>query len=204
MKLTITRHGQSLANTLHVISNRDLPHPLTPFGRLQAEALAFRLSDKGITRIYASPVTRAAETAEIVSGLLSVPVTTTDALREYDCGVLEGRGDEEAWALHEQFIVDWLSRQRRDEAPEGGESFHDIKNRLVPFIESLVKEYGSHDENLLLVTHGGILLLGLPHVLTNVDFTKARSLPLDNTIIIVAEFSQGKLVCRSWGDHVLL
>ena len=203
MKLTITRHGESLANILHIISNRDLLHPLTPYGRLQAEALAFRLSDKGITRIYASPVTRAAETAEIVGGILSVPVTTADALREYDCGVLEGRGDEEAWALHEQFIVDWLSGHRRDGAPAGGESFHDIKNRLVPFIESLVKEYGSHDENLLLVTHGGILLLGLPHVLTNVDFTKARSLPIDNTIIIEAILTEQRLVCLSWGDQVL-
>lgn len=203
MKLTITRHGESLANSLHIISNRDLPHPLTPYGRLQAEALAFRLFDKAITRIYASPVTRAAETAEIVGGILSVPVTTSNALREYDCGVLEGRGDEEAWAQHEQFIVDWLSGHRRDEAPEGGESFHDIKNRLVPFIETLVKEYGSSDENLLLVTHGGILLLGLPHVLTNVDFTKARNLPLDNTIVIEAILSEQRLVCLSWGDQVL-
>jgi probable phosphoglycerate mutase len=203
MKLTIARHGESLANTLHIISNRDQPHPLTPYGRLQAEALAFRLSDKGLTRIYASPVTRAAETAEIVGGFLSIPVTTADALREYDCGVLEGRGDEEAWALHEQFIVDWLSGHRRDEAPEGGESFHDIKNRLVPFVESLVNDYGGSDENLLLVTHGGILLLGLPHVLTNVDFTKARSLPLDNTIIIETKLTEQGLLCLSWGDQAL-
>ena len=54
-----------------------------------------------------------------------------------------------------------------------------------------------------MVTHGGILLLGLPHVLTNVDFTKARSLPIDNTIIIEAILTEQRLVCLSWGDQVL-
>jgi broad specificity phosphatase PhoE len=204
MKLFFTRHGESLANTLHTISNRDLPHPLTPKGQEQARALATSLMDKGISRIYASPVPRAAETAEIVSGILSAPMTITDALREYDCGFLEGRGDEEAWIIHQQFIRDWLAGRRREECPPGGETFIDIRNRFVPFIENLVKNFGGSDENLLLVTHGGMLLQGLPHVLTNVDFPIARTLPLDNTIIITVEPSQDGLVCRAWGDQVLV
>lgn len=202
MKLTITRHGESLANTLHIISNRDLPHPLTPYGRLQAETLAFRLIDKGITRIFTSPVQRAAETAEIAGEILSLPVTQSNALREYDCGNLEGREDTDAWQTHEHFIVEWLAGRRRDESPPGGETFNDIRNRFVPFIENLTREYGRTEEVVLLVTHGGILLLGLPHILSNVDFLKARTLPLDNTTIIEAEYSQGELVCRSWGDQV--
>jgi broad specificity phosphatase PhoE len=36
MKLYVTRHGESEANILHIISNRDLPHPLTKKGSLQA------------------------------------------------------------------------------------------------------------------------------------------------------------------------
>jgi probable phosphoglycerate mutase len=203
MKLYFARHGESLANTLHIISNRDLPHPLTLKGQDQARALAARLRDKSITRIYASPVPRAAETAAIIGGMLSMPVTTSDALHEYDCGLLEGRGDTEAWDLHEQFIVDWLNGNRRDECPLGGESFEEIRDRFVRFIDSLVKDFGGSDENLLLVTHGGMLLLGLPHVLTNVDFPTARSLPLDNTIVITAEPTQGGLLCRAWGDKVL-
>lgn len=203
MKLTLTRHGESLANTMHIISNRDLPHPLTQKGREQARELASRLLDRGITRIYASPVPRAAETAEIVGGILSIPVTTADALREYDCGALEGRGDAEAWALHKQFIVDWLAGQQRDECPQGGETFEDIRNRIVPFIESLVKDFGDSDENLMLVTHGGILLFGLPFILANADHKKARSLPLDNTTIIEVELVEGNLVCLSWGDQVM-
>jgi broad specificity phosphatase PhoE len=204
MKLYFTRHGESLANTLHIISNRDLPHPLTEKGRERAKVLATRLIKRGITRIYASPVPRAAETALIAGGILSLPVTTTDALREYDCGVLEGRGDEEAWAIHQQFMRDWLAGRRRDQCPPGGETFEDLRDRFVPFIESLVKDFAGSDENLLLVTHGGMHLLALPHVLTNMDFQKARSLPLDNNIVIATEPSQGRLICRAWGDQVLV
>jgi hypothetical protein len=36
-----------------------------------------------------------------------------------------------------------------------------------------------------------------------VDFPIARTLPLDNTIIITVEPSQDGLVCQAWGDRVL-
>ena len=45
MRLYFVRHGQSEANVLRVISNRDLPHHLTDMGRQQAEALARSLAD---------------------------------------------------------------------------------------------------------------------------------------------------------------
>jgi hypothetical protein len=32
MKILFTRHGESITNTLHIISNHDLPHPLTGKG----------------------------------------------------------------------------------------------------------------------------------------------------------------------------
>ena len=203
MKLTFTRHGESLANTLNIISNRDLPHPLTPKGREQAAALASRLRGRGITRVYTSPILRALETAEIVAKSLNQSVQIANALREYDCSILEGRGDAEAWELHERTIADWLAARRRDDCPEGGETFKDIRDRFVPFIESLVEDIGDSDEHLLLVTHGGILLLGLPHVLTNVSFDKARSLPFENTFLIEAEQTQRGLICRVWGERAL-
>jgi broad specificity phosphatase PhoE len=203
MKLYFTRHGESLANTLHVISNRELPHPLTAKGREQATMLASRVKDKNIARIYASPVPRAKETAEIISKTLNVPLEISDALREYDCGVLEGRGDREAWNLHRKYLEDWLEGRRRNECPPGGETFHDIEKRFVPFIKKLVKDYSSNDENLLLVSHGGAILLGLPLILVNIDFPSARLLPLDNTVIITTESSRDGLICRTWGEQVL-
>jgi probable phosphoglycerate mutase len=104
VKLIFSRHGESEANVLRVISNRDLPHPLTERGRIQAQALAERLAKRRILALYASPVLRAQQTALMVGGKLSLSIHTAEALREFDCGVMEGRGDAEAWQAHHEVI----------------------------------------------------------------------------------------------------
>jgi broad specificity phosphatase PhoE len=55
VRILFARHGEGLANTLRIISNRDLPHPLTEKGRARATALAEKLAERPIQRIYASP-----------------------------------------------------------------------------------------------------------------------------------------------------
>jgi broad specificity phosphatase PhoE len=200
MKIHFTRHGESLANILGIISNHDLPHPLTEKGQEQARALATRLRGIPLVRIYASPVLRACETAEIVGAAINVPVEVSEALKEYDCGILEGRGDEAAWALLQQFARDWFEGRNRDSAPEGGESFFDIQKRLGNFVRRLADQYNGTQAEILCVSHGGTLLFGLPGLLSNVDFDFVRSHGLDHTEIISAEIRNGKLVCVEWGD----
>ncbi|HUE99260.1 MAG TPA: histidine phosphatase family protein [Anaerolineales bacterium] len=67
MKLYFVQHGESEANILHVISNRESPFRLTPRGRHQANTLAGNLRDVPVTAIFSSPIRRARETAEILS-----------------------------------------------------------------------------------------------------------------------------------------
>lgn len=203
MRILFTRHGESFANTLHIISNRDLPHPLTERGRAQASALAEKLAARPIERIYASPVIRARETGKIVSARLAVPVEVTDALREYDCGILEGRGDEAAWATHRQFVHDWLAGWNRDRSPEGGETFFDTRRRLADFVNGLVAQYGGSEAEILCVSHGGTYILGLPGLLANLSFNLAWEYGLGHTDVIIAEIKERQLLCRSWGEHIL-
>ena len=93
MRLYFVRHGQSEANVQVVISNRDLPHPLTELGRQQAKALACSLANVPLAAIYSSPIVRAAQTAQIVAAIKSLPVEFADALREPDYGIIEYEGD---------------------------------------------------------------------------------------------------------------
>ena len=201
MKIIFTRHGESLANTLHIISNRNLPHPLTEKGRAQATALAEKLAGRPIVQVYASPVLRARETAEIVSARLDIPLEVTDALREYDCGILEGRGDETAWATHRQFVLDWLAGKNRDQAPEGGEMFFDIRRRVANFVNSLAARHGESEAEILCVSHGGTYIFGLPGLLVNLDFDFAWEHGLGHTDIVMTEEKEGGLICCSWGEH---
>jgi 2,3-bisphosphoglycerate-dependent phosphoglycerate mutase len=199
MRLYFTRHGESEANTRRIISNRDLPHPLTETGRLQAASLAEKLRGKPITRIYTSPIPRARETAEILSAALDVPLELTEALREPDCGVLEGRGDEETWAQLQYWEETWLDNRERDRGPEGGETYEDIQRRFVPFVEELVARHGNTQSEFILVTHGALMLYGLPGVLANVDPQSIREYGIEHTRLITIGLQDGKLVCLGWG-----
>ncbi len=196
MKLYFVRHGQSEANVMRIISNRNLAHPLTDVGREQAAHLARSLAAIPLTAIYSSPVLRARQTAEIVSELLHLPVEISDALREPDCGIIEGRSDEAAWAEHARVWDAW-DEQRCDERVEGGESFNDVRARFKPFIDRLSIEHDAADQ-LLLISHGQLLMTMLPLLLANAAqiFAEPRSLP--NTGLIVVERQIAGWMCVEW------
>ena len=198
MRLYFVRHGQSEANVQMVISNRDLFHPLTELGRQQTEALARSLTDVPVAAIYASPIVRAAQTAQIVAAAKGLPVEIADALREPDCGIMEGRRDDAAWAEHDRVVSDWVEQCQFDSRIGGGESFHDLRARFVPFIEQITAVHGDTDHNLLLITHGSLLYLMLPLVLTNLDAATVGEYPMPNAAVIIAEKRASDLVCLEW------
>ena len=72
MILYIVRHGDPDYST----------DSLTPRGVLQAEAVAKRLKDSGITQIYSSPMGRALQTAEPACKLLGLPCNVEDWAHE--------------------------------------------------------------------------------------------------------------------------
>lgn len=200
MRLCFVRHGESEANVRHVISNRASPFGLTERGRQQARALADRLKDVPFTAIYSSPILRARETAEILSRTFHLPYQITEALREYDCGILEERSDEESWRLHRQYYEDWTLRQNHLSKPAGGESFEDIRNRFAPFIGSFRYE---SDDHILLIGHGGLFHLMLPLVLSNIDNNFVRSHHIGHTDCILVEFRPDGFKCLQWGKTLL-
>ena len=202
MKLVFVRHGESEANLLREFSNRGLKHGLTPTGRQQAARLARTLHPILASKIYASPLLRAVQTAEILSNKLDIPFEITTALREYDCGILEGRSDEKSWQLYEVVFEAWLNGDWTQRI-EQGESFVDIQQRFVPFIKRLVRTYGESGKSIVLVGHGGLYRCMLPLVLTNIDFDFVRQHSIPHTASIIAKTKPEGLVCSNWGDTSL-
>ena len=202
MRLYFVRHGESEANLLRVMSNRGLMHGLTDEGRQQALTLAQNLKAIPIAKLFSSPLLRAVQTTEILSEELRVSYEITDALREFDCGVLEGKSDTESWKLYREVFYGWIQHGRWERRIEEGESFLDIRDRFVPFIEQLITEYGHLPETIVLVGHGGIYRCMLPLVLEDVDFDFAMSHSLSNTGYVLAEKSEEGLVCLEWRESI--
>jgi 2,3-bisphosphoglycerate-dependent phosphoglycerate mutase len=199
MKLYFVRHSESEANVKRIFSNRNLPHPLTENGRKQAQSLARHHRGHNIHLLYNSPIPRAVETAEILSSVLGIPYQTTEALREFDCGVIEGKSYDKGAARYEKVMRDWMELTYWESSIEGGESFLDMKDRFLPFIDSLVEEYSDTRTNILLIGHGGLYRCMLPLILENVSVQFAMTHPIDYTDTVIAEPRDGGLVCLSWG-----
>jgi len=200
MKIYFVRHGESLANTLHIISNHNLPHSLTEKGRAQVMRVSAALKGRPIQRIYTSPVLRAVETAQIHSETLGVPFEIVDGLREYDLGELEGRGDDEAWDIHSHYWQNWLKGRELDQCPVGGETFYDIERRFVGFVEGLIRQFGGTQAEVLCIAHGGVYTFGLPLVLSNISMAEIDRRGIHHTNILTAELQEGRLACTTWED----
>jgi probable phosphoglycerate mutase len=196
MKLYFARHGESEANRLHIISNRDLPHPLTDAGYSQALALAEAVRFKPISRVYSSPILRARQTGEILATRLLVPLYVNDALREPDCGELEGRGDPEAWSAHQYWMAAWLSGQERDKGPLGGETCETVQERFSSFVKSLVTYYGPSPVELVLVTHGATMLLCLPGLVEGLEPDRIKEKYLGYASLLCVVFQEGKFTVQ--------
>lgn len=200
MWILFARHGQSTANLLQVIANRHSDHPLTDLGRSQAQELAVVVTPYAVRRIVTSPIRRAMETAEIVGGVLGLPVEGSDALREFDCGVFEGRADPTAWAAHAAVQREWFELGRPDARIEGGESLTDLRARFRPFVAAVADDViGQGAGATLVISHGGLLQCLLPEILDGIDPPTARGHGMSNTAIVVAKVDpSGRLTASGW------
>ncbi len=198
-ELIFTRHGQSTVNVTRTISNRATDYaPLTTLGRDQARQLAQALRGRNIFALYASPLMRARETAEIVAEALGLDVVLEDGLREPFCGIAEGRSDDEAWGMHYAEWVAWRAGDVDYRIP-GGESLRDIRDRFLPLVADVLARHAQEPGSVVLISHGSVLMHMLPVLASNLapDFVDAN--PLRNCDYIVTTPTASGLLCVEWG-----
>jgi isoleucyl-tRNA synthetase len=144
----VMRHGEAEHNLLGLATtDTTTAYPLTEKGRQQAHDAGEELADKKITRIYASPLTRGRQTAEIVAQTLGLPldaVVYDDRLREFHFGEFDGQPIN-------AFLEFYKTHAYADAVP-GGESYQQVENRFGDFIYQLEREHAQ--EGILIVTHG--------------------------------------------------
>src|SRR5688500_19004874 len=100
MRLILVRHGEAHAGCSGPIAGRTGWRGLTPYGRLQAEALREHLAATGRVRadvLIASVLPRAIETAEIIAPGLGLEVSSHDCDL---CEVHTGEADGVDWSQY--------------------------------------------------------------------------------------------------------
>lgn len=157
MKTYLIRHGQTTGD----IEDRyggSYDDRMTELGREQLGATAQKLAGKGIEVIFSSPLTRARESADIISQTIGAPVEIVVGLEERHYGVLTGLTKEEAREKYPEAVESHKDYMSTD--PEG-ESYDDFCRRAVDAFKGIVsKNYAT----VAIVSHGGPIKMILKHL----------------------------------------
>jgi probable phosphoglycerate mutase len=142
--LYLVRHGETDWNAQRRIQgNTDVP--LNDTGRQQANTTARLLARREWDGVFSSPLSRAFETASIISRELGMPLPQTiPAVVERNYGEAEGLNWDE---IEAQFPGDTFvpGRESRDE----------VARRVIPALVELAQQHPG--EALIVVSHGGVI-----------------------------------------------
>ena len=151
MKLLVIRHGESEADLLDVHEGR-ADFALTEIGHRQAEAMANYVADNyDISKIYASTLTRAKQTAQHLSDKTGISIVFDENLMEFNNGLLAG-------------LPRAVVREKYPEVPDlpidkavyGQESQVEFRQRAENALSRIINE-SENDETVAVVSHGGMI-----------------------------------------------
>ena len=157
-EIILVRHGQSTANATGVWQGQ-LDFPLSELGQRQAAEAGRALRGTGISGVYASPLSRAFETATIVAAEAGFEgeVVPVEGLKERKGGILEGHTWAEQEARDPEFAEKFLALPEEERwTLVGAETDEEIMHRFVDALSSVRAKHAPADR-LLIVSHGGVM-----------------------------------------------
>ncbi len=180
MKLTLIRH-----TSLQIPSGICYGQTDVDVGEnfwVEANQLKTKLINKKFDAIYSSPLQRCLK----LSNALNLGDATEDArLKELHFGDWE----MQAWDDIPRDKFDVWANDYANLAPPNGESFGQLQNRALNFLQQLKqKNTGKH---ILVVTHGGLIRALLAHILNmelkglfrfNIDYASVTELDFNSTV----------------------
>lgn len=191
----VVRHGETEWNLIEKQQGH-MDSPLTDRGRLQANALAKGLINRGIEFIYSSDLGRALKTAKIIGEELKLSVQTNKHLRERHLGSLQGLTKKEFQC---QYPDEWgkFYSGNPDYCFPGGESARQRFERTVTCVEKFAKLH--IEQTILIVAHGGVLN-GLFYKSINTPLSEPRRFSLFNAAINSFSICGDSWHLDTWGE----
>lgn len=188
MIIYLIRHGQTTSD----VENRyggDYEDHLTDEGIKQVTALATKIKDFGIQKIFASSRVRAQESAKIISEKTGADIEIEPDLRERNqYGILTGTVKAEA---QEKYPKEAEEVKNPLNTIEGAEDFENFKKRVISVFEKITKKKDL--TTIAIVTHGGSVRRIL---------SKIKNLP-DNTNISLQDCALITIQTDEKGERIL-
>lgn len=198
MLLYCVRHGESTYNVEGRLQGQSDTR-LSPLGQKHAAAVAATLGKLPIEAVYASPLSRALETAQPLADALGLSVHCDDRLKEIDIGVFQGTLAAELGDRFPQEATRWRSQDPDYRIP-GGESRHDLMLRAEAAFREI---HESGLRQVAVVAHGGVLAAALKALL-QVPAERNPFMLYNGSISMLEWDGQVKLMTLNQTDHLRL
>lgn len=155
MNIYFVRHARQSSTLCNV--NVDLSEQ----GIEQAALLAERFKDVPLDALYSSNLIRAVHTASIVNQYHNLKHEIREGIKEIDFGAMTGHDNTYIREQYAQFLLENAKMNEDIPYPEG-ENGHDVVMRALPVLEEILQ---SGKDNILVITHGGVVRALTAHLL---------------------------------------
>lgn len=192
MRLFLVRHGETKWNREEVFRGK-IDVELNERGREQARLTARALSGLKLAAVYASPLSRALETARIIAEPHGLDVGILEGLNDLDYGNWQGLSHTEVRERYPELYREWAARPHTVRF-EGGESLDDVRQRAVAALQEIAERH--RGQNVVAVSHrvvNKVLILAF----LGLDNSHFWNIKQDTCAINVIEFHPERcVICR--------
>jgi broad specificity phosphatase PhoE len=155
-------------------------------GREQARQIGAFLAGIHPAAVISSGLSRARETAEIISHSLGLDPVIHPELRERDMGKFSGLTRQEIQAYGVTDLSHW------DGLP-GVETDEDLLKRVLPCLQQFI---GTNDGDGVVITHGGVIRVLFDHFM-GINTKEHRRFALHNGLVAVFQINMGHFMLES-------
>lgn len=149
-RIILVRHGETEWNRVERFRGR-ADVPLNEKGRRQAQAAGSRVARLWRPDvIYASPLSRAMDTARAIAAHFELDVQAHPGLIDIDYGDWQGLAPDEAAKKWPVEIDHWYNHPEKALIPNG-ESLDDLRRRARKMLDALVRQHP--DQTIVLIGH---------------------------------------------------
>jgi alpha-ribazole phosphatase/probable phosphoglycerate mutase len=117
------------------------------------DRVALHLKGEPVDAFYASPRSRALESAAILAKELSTPLHVLQELAEIDFGDFEGLLYDEIEARYPDIYQQWMQTPTEVRFPNG-ECFAEMRDRVMKAFQTLLSQH--QGQTISVVSHGGV------------------------------------------------
>lgn len=156
MEIYIVRHGETIWNReKRLQGSSDVE--LNEEGRRLAKETGRNLCKIEFDAVYASPLKRAHQTAELIVDKREIPVILDERIREVGFGVLEGKTTEQMTEAERELVNQFFHSPECYIPAEGGERIEDAAKRAADFMKNEIEPLeGKGFLRVMIVAHGAI------------------------------------------------